>query len=255
MLPHFSRAFPPHVSSHCLFPCFPLLMTSPRWIAASLVLALALVGCSSDDPTAPPAGWETSDSRWWKSGVDTSSVFRNLEDLQTMGVAETRALALTQGRVSADQVNGAVKRTLLTLYRHDPETIDSLFTAEAAPALADQDRSGNIREKVRNEYKSAAYDAINDHYREPRRTNAGKGIVFPDSLRTEENIGTVELQVYVNAQGQPEGIELLEGVHPTLDAIALRATTQMEWQPAFLMVDRDWVEQPSFVRFGVDFGN
>lgn len=230
-------------------------MTSPRWIATSLVLALALVGCSSDDPTAPPAGWETSDSRWWKSGVDTSSVFRNLEDLQTMGVAETRALALTQGRVSADQVNGAVKRTLLTLYRHDPETIDSLFTAEAVPALADQDRSGNIREKVRNEYKSAAYDAINDHYREPRRTNAGEGIVFPDSLRTEENIGTVELQVYVNAQGQPESIKMLEGVHPTLDAIALRATTQMEWQPAFLMVDRDWVEQPSFVRFGVDFGN
>jgi len=28
----------------------------------------------------------------------------------------------------------------------------------------------------------------------------------------------------------------------------------MKWQPAFLKVNNEWVEQPSFVRFGVDFG-
>ena len=79
-------------------------------------------------------------------------------------------------------------------------------------------------------------------------------MVYPDSLRNEETSGTVELQVYVNASGEPQGIEVLESVHPTLDGIAMRATTQMKWQPAFLKVNNEWVEQASFVRFGVDFG-
>jgi len=230
-------------------------MTASRWITAlGLALALLLTGCGSEDPSAPPSGWETADGRWWTSGADTATVFRTLETLQDMGITDTRTLSLTQGQITRSQMQEAVKRSLIALYRHDPATIDSLFEANAVPALADVSLSGDMREKVRGEFKQTAYKQINNHYREPRRTEAGGGMVYPDSLRNEETSGTVELQVYVNASGEPQGIEVLESVHPTLDGIAMRATTEMKWQPAFLKVNNEWVEQPSFVRFGVDFG-
>jgi len=230
-------------------------MTASRWITAlGLALALLLTGCGSEDPSAPPSGWETADGRWWTSGADTATVFRTLETLQDMGITDTRTLSLTQGQITRSQMQEAVKRSLIALYRHDPATIDSLFEANAVSALADVSLSGDMREKVRGEFKQTAYKQINNHYREPRRTEAGGGMVYPDSLRNEETSGTVELQVYVNASGEPQGIEVLESVHPTLDGIAMRATTEMKWQPAFLKVNNEWVEQPSFVRFGVDFG-
>lgn len=230
-------------------------MTVSRWILALFVTsALLLAGCSSNsDPSAPPSGWETADGKWWASGADTSTVFRNLEDLQAMGIVDSRRVSIAPGQISREQVDQAVKKTLIALYRHDPETIDSLYETRATSAIADLSLDGDIRERVRNEFKSKAYSAINKMYREPRRTNDGSALVYPDSLRTEETSGTVELQVYVNEEGKPGGIEVLESVHPTLDGIAMRATTQMEWQPAFLQVDREWVPQGSFVRFGVDF--
>lgn len=219
-----------------------------------LACGLLLTACSSGpNPAKPPSGWETADGKWWKSGVDTSAIFRNLEDLKAMGIVDARTVSIAPGQISRDQVNQAVKTTLLALYRHDPETIDSLYTERAKPIVDDFSLDGDVREKVRTEFKSKAYETINKMYREPRRTNDGTALVYPDSLRSSETSGTVELQVYVNEDGKPAGIEVLESVHPTLDAIAMRATTQMEWQPAFLQVDREWVPQGSFVRFGVGF--
>ncbi|PEN11096.1 energy transducer TonB [Longibacter salinarum] len=230
-------------------------MTASRWmLVLAMAVTLVLTGCSSEDPSAPPSGWESADGRWWKSGVDTSTVFRNLESLKAMGITDTRTLSISQGQMTRAQMQEAVKRSILPLFQHDPETIDSLFRAKAVPVLSDVSLSGDIREKVQGEYKQKAYKAINNHYREPRRTETGEGMVFPDSLRNEENRGTVELQVFVNANGEPEGIEVVESLHPTLDGIAMRTTTQMKWQPAFLKVNNEWVEQASFVRFGVDFG-
>lgn len=230
-------------------------MTVSRWmLVLCLTCGLLLTACSSGpNPADPPSGWETADGKWWKSGVDTSTAFRNLEDLKAMGIVDAKTASIAPGQISREQVDQAVKTTLLALYRHDPETIDSLYTARAKPVVDDLSLDGDVREKVRTEFKSKAYEAINKMYREPRRTNEGSGLVYPDSLRSSETSGTVELQVYVNEEGKPAGIEVLESVHPTLDAIAMRATTQMEWQPAFLQVNREWVPQGSFVRFGVGF--
>jgi TonB family protein len=231
------------------------MTTVSRWMIVFVTaVAFLLAGCGSEDPAAPPSGWEAQEGQWIKSGADPATVFRDMDSMKEMGITDTKTLSISQGQVSRSQMYEAVKRTLIALYRHDPETIDSLFQAEAVPALSDVSLSGDMREKVQGEFKQKAYDQINDHYREPRRTEAGGGIVYPDSLRNEENSGTVELQVYVNANGEPESIEVLESVHPTLDGIAMRTTTQMKWQPAFLKVDNNWVEQPSFVRFGVGFG-
>jgi TonB family protein len=230
-------------------------MTALRWMLVfCLTCGLLLTGCSSGPgPADPPSSWETADGKWWKSGVDTSTVFRNLEDLKAMGIVDAKMASIAPGQISRDQVDQAVKTTLLALYRHDPKTIDSLYEARAKPVINDLSLDGDVREKVRTQFKTKAYEAINKMYREPRRTNEGSGLVYPDSLRSSETSGTVELQVYVNEEGQPAGIEVLESVHPTLDAIAMRATTQMEWQPAFLQVKQEWVPQSSFVRFGVGF--
>lgn len=228
-------------------------MSTARWIASLFVCLLLLVGCSSsEDPTAPPSGWETDEGRWWQSGVDTATVFRNLENLETMGILDDRTLSVSPGQLSQEQLNNAVKKQLIALYRNDPATIDSLFAQHAVPVLEDVSRSGDIEEKIRGEYKTKAYQAINNHFREPRRKEA-PGLVYPDSLQNDESTGTVRLQVHVAEGGNASAIEVLESVHPTLDKIALRATTQMVWQPAFVKVDGDWKERDSFVRFGIDF--
>ena len=156
-------------------------MTASRWmLVLCLAFGLLLTACSSSsNPAEPPSGWETTDGKWWASGVDTSIVFRNLEDLKAMGIVDTKMASIAPGQISREQVSQAVKTTLLALYRHDPETIDSLYTERAKPIVDDLSLDGDVREKVRTEFKSKAYEAINKMYREPRRTNDGTGTRLP----------------------------------------------------------------------------
>ena len=219
-------------------------------------LALVVAGCSSGDGarTEAPAGWETAEGRWWQTGIDTTQAFRNLESLQAMGVSQQAYVASVQG-VNRDQFTRAVKQELLPLYRNHPQIVDSLFQDEVRPLIEEADLSGDLK-KTLDEYKNRGYKALSKHFREPRtETSLGEDvpIVYPDTLRTAETSGAVEMQIRLNAEGAPESIKLLEPVHPTLDAIAMNAATRMRWQPAYLLVDDEWQPVPSWVRFSVRF--
>jgi len=154
----------------------------------------------------------------------------------------------------------------VALYRHAPETIDSLFNEHATPRLQDVQLSndvvregGRLDSEFLNKHKSAAYNAINSHYREPRRLDTGESpsIIYPDSLRTRETSGEVQLQVHLSVEGDstaaPDAIEVLRSVHPTLDAIAMKAASQLRWQPAYLLQDGTWTPQPAWVRFDIEY--
>lgn len=236
-------------------------MRSPvlRVLLGALVPLIVLAACAGESgppDLSPPDGWTGADGRWWQPGADTARAFRDLETLEAMGVAEE--VTYTAGgfsqSVARERLAYQTKRSLIELYRNDPAVVDSLFERYVAPKIAEADVSGDLGEAVQT-WKERGYDAIRNHFREPRtRLRLGEDvqIAIPDSLR-EAASGAVGMQVYVDAEGTPQAIELLEGVHPVLDAIALRAATEMRWQPAYVRGTGNWREVPSWVRYRIVF--
>jgi hypothetical protein len=145
--------------------------------------------------------------------------------------------------------------------------VDSLFEEYAAPQLAEVDLSGQVlgdqgqlESDLLNKNQKMAYQAINEYFREPQREQSPDNIVWPDSLRSEENSGIVELQVHLTVDGEGENavsradaVEVLSGPHPTLNRIALKAATQATWQPAYILEDGNWTPIDSWVRFDIPF--
>lgn len=238
-------------------------MRAFQLVVLFLLAAVGLLGCEEAYEPGPPADWASESTagtlRWWQSSVDTSEVFRDLESLRGMGIlsgqqtyASTEQLALRTGSLRTEFGN-AVKRSLVALYRSAPEVVDSLFEAYARPKLADVDLSGDLMERVEDN-KRVAYDAVRKHFREPRpalELGTDVPVIYPDSLRAFG--GDVRVQAYVDAEGVPVALELIEGVHPVLDDLAMKATTQMRWRPAYVLRGSDWEPIPSWVRFRVRF--
>lgn len=228
------------------------------------LLLLLWGACASEQGAdlGPPQGWvRGDDGRWWREGVDTTGLFRNLESLESMSIrhepvtyAGSQALAMRSG-VGHEQLERSVKQSLIRLYRNEPVVVDSLFERFVAPRIAEADLSGDLA-AARERFKREGYRLISNNFQEPRvARQLGKDIPvsYPDSLREQQVNGKVRTQVYIDAEGIPQAIELIEGVHPALDAIALRATTQMRWRPAYLMRNGNWKPIPSWVRFNIDF--
>lgn len=236
-----------------------------RGVSILIVLlgTVTFTACESASPEelGPPAGWEGTATRWWPSGADTAGMFRDLETLEAMRVdlnpvtyASAPSLAM-QGDVARSQLEQAVKVSLIRLYRNQPAVVDSLFERFVAPKIEEASLVGDF-DSMREHFKREGYRIINNNFQEPRAAlQLGKDVLitFPDSLRERQIGGTVRTQVYVDEKGEPRAIELLEGVHPVLDALAMRATTQMRWRPAYLLRNRNWKPVPSWVRFNVNF--
>ncbi len=168
--------------------------------------------------------------------------------------ASSREMA-AQRSLQRDQLVDAVKRSLVRLYRNEPEVVDSLFERHVVPQLAGASLQGDPEDIVERN-KKKAYDALRKHFREPvPRLRLGEDIqvIYPDSLRRSGVSGVVRMQVRVNEAGEPLAIELLESVHPVLDQIAMSATTRMRWQPAYVLVRNDWKALPSWSRFNIHF--
>jgi hypothetical protein len=237
-------------------------MSLYRCLAAALATTLlVLAGCSSGgSPGQPPDGWNTSDASWWKQGVDTAEVFRSMDNLMDMGIQDD-SIQFEQAGLSRAQFTDAIKRSLVELYRTNPETVDSLFQEYAVPSLDTVDISGDevveeggrLASDLLNLGKKAAYDPINAHYREPRATT-NPSLSFPDSLMRQDISGTIELQIHLDASAgddstaTPDAIKVLEGIQPTVDAYVMRAMIDRGWQPAYVLRDGDWQPVDSWVR-------
>jgi TonB family protein len=221
----------------------------------SIAFFFTLTACSSSDRplSGPPEGWQGQEDRWWVAGADTTQAFRNLESLSSMGVA-TADVSPAGGR---SVVVDGVKRGLLRLYRNEPELIDSLFERIVVPRVERADLTADTRADIER-LTQEGYRALSSNFQEPRaakRLGDDIPVVYPDSLRKQGVGGSVRMQVYVNTDGEPVAIELLESVHPVLDQIAMRATAEMRWRPAYLLKRGRWVEVPSWARFNVNFSS
>ncbi len=216
-------------------------------LAALLLLSAFWAGCGGapDDPAAPPDGWQASGDYWWREGVDTSAAFADLSSLEAMGLAESTTYAAAAGPMTDAQFATSVKRSIVAIYRHEPQVIDSVVEAAVLPEVQ------NMRDEGPEALRSRAYSLAREHVTEPSaalQVGEDVPVPYPDSLRASVG-GAVRMQVRLDAEGAPQAVELLEGVHPTLDAIALRAATRMRWEP--MRVDGEAI--PSWVRFTVRF--
>jgi hypothetical protein len=231
--------------------------------ALPVLLVLFLAGCAAEEPaeTGPPPGWEGTAGRWWLPDVDTSLAFRDLETLASMQITEgdvvyaANLAVARQDDLARQQVAVAVKRSLIRLYRNEPELVDSLFERFVMPKIEEVSLAGDIGALVEGLGRQG-YRLIGNHFREPRTLlQVGKdiGVAYPDSLRARGIAGSVLTQVYLDEEGVPQAVELIEGVHPVLDDIALRATTRMRWRSAYLLRRGNWRPVPSWARFKVTF--
>ena len=226
------------------------------------VLVFVTYGCAEETPLrqGPPEGWEGNATMWWQADQDTTSFFRDLESLETMQVAGSEVVYLGKGAVGSErevrqQFKKAVKQSLIRMYRNEPAIVDSLFEQYMAPRIEKvkftSDPGGDVEK-----FKKDAYKQLRRHFREPLTTlklGTDVPVMYPDSLRQLEVAGEVKLQVYLNAEGEPQSVELLEGVHPMLDQSAMDATTRMRWMPAYVEDDGEWKAIPSWARFRINF--
>jgi hypothetical protein len=234
-------------------------------IAPLLFAAMvATVGCSPGTPSFPdpPEGWLTDGSgSWWLPGADTSAAFRDLESFESMGMAtespvySADRLAESVLAVGRFRMIQAVRDALLPLYRNQPEIVDSLFWRHAADDILPEPRDGDQGELFQ-EYRREAYRTLMRHFRAPAaltRLGVDIPVTVPDSLRRTASGRAVEFQVYLGPDGLPAGVRMLEGVHPVLDRLALRAVTRVEWQPAYVLRGNRSVPVEGWVRFAVRF--
>lgn len=208
------------------------------------VAFLSFAACQTDGAsTEPPSGWNAEGvDRWWQDGVDTTLAFRDLETLESMGI-EVR---------ERPDMAGHVQGRLIEFYRNHPEVVDSLFERIVLPDYADRDPAED-RTARGEQLMSEAYQAINRYFRAPmQRTQLGTDVPLniPDSL--SHIAGTFRAQIYLDENGNPVAIERLESVHPTLDALAMNAITQLEWQAAWVGRAQP-TEIPSWARLNVNF--
>lgn len=235
------------------------------WMWA-LLLGVLVGACGPETESidlSTPDGWTAEGDRWWRPEADTVRAFRSLDTLAEMGLRDDDrpfalgASASAQQAIGRSQFERAVKQSLVRLYRNQPQVVDSLFDRFVQPKLADVRLSGDAQALV-DRYKKEAYRTLARHFREPRTLKSmGPGqdipVPYPDSLRAAQVEGAVRMQVYLNAEGEPVAVELLESVHPVLDAIAMRATTEMRWQPAYVLQRGQARPIPSWSRFNVRF--
>jgi TonB family protein len=220
---------------------------------SALAITLVASGCSTGPAYSegPPDGWVGEGDRWWKDGIDTAHAFRDLESIESMGKRGAGAATVGGRGVIVE----GVQRGLVRLYRNEPEVIDSLFRRVVVPRIENAELTPDTRADIER-LTQESYRALSNNFQEPRaakRLGEDIRVTYPDSLRKAGIGGAVRMQVHVDADGEPVAIALIESVHPVLDQIAMQATTEMRWRPAYLMRRGRWFEVPSWARFNVTF--
>ena len=235
------------------------------FLLSLLFLLFFSTGCLPEETveTDPPEGWESDSTRWWRTGFDTTGIFRDLETLASMQVTGSEVTYIASANIARQRANQrqwfehAVKRSIIQFYRNQPEIVDSLFERHVTPMLQEVDMTANMESQV-EQFKRKSYQFLHKNYFQAPQTQYQIGrdfeVPYPEALRKQQIAGEVFTQIYVDEAGEPLAIELLDSADSQLDGIAMRAMTKMRWRPAYLMRKGRWVPIPSWTRFSIKFG-
>lgn len=236
---------------------------APLFLLLTAVLFSSACSSEVEIPTTIPKGWDGNSTYWWQIAADTTHAFRRLETFSEMGISGSHLLSATlDGTQTADRqlarlkFSQYVKESLIELFRNEPQIVDSLYEKYVVPKMVDLQLDGDVRPQVKT-YQREAYRLIARHFRYPRATTklgTDIPVLVPDSLKEKPISGAVLIQLALNKEGVPIALYKLEGIHPTLDRIAMQAMTQMRWQPAYLLRGSRSVAVPSWTRMNVRFG-
>ena len=244
---------------------YPVGMTRCLALCSTLVLVALFAGCVQEEviETGPPEGWQAEEAQWWRTGFDTTGVFRDLETLASMGVTGAEATYVASPTMVRQRANQrqmferAVKQQLIRLYRNQPEVVDSLVERHVVPMLAEVDLDANMKTEVER-LKRKSYQFLHRNYFQAPQQELQVGrdieVPYPDDLRKRQVAGVVQVQIYVSEEGEPLAIELIGSVDPDLDGIAMRTMTKMRWRPAYLMGKSNWSTIPAWTRVKIRFG-
>lgn len=230
---------------------------------ALMSVVMLASGCKEKEAisTAVPEGWLAEEQQWWIPGTDTSAAFRDLETLESMNV---KGALSSDFAFDAGQLNYEAARQLLTVYvkdglielfRNHPEIVDSLFEKFVVPKMSDANVDGNVQPEI-IKFKKDGYRTISRHFHRPfslTKLGVDVPLPFPDSLRSSRPSGDMFFQIKVSDEGNPVAVKKLRGMHPVLDRIAMRAMTEMRWQPAYVIRGGKSPPVDSWVRLKVQF--
>ena len=222
--------------------------------AVVAVLATTLAACEPGG-VQPPDGWEEAgEGRWVRTGFDVPpEAFRDLSTVQAIGVADT-----------TNDVVRYAKEQLLYLYRTSPEIVDSLFDVHARPILSQNFPREGFKERVDAALEDVKKAILGDGrstsvYRQALALpgSSPSPAVYPDSLKAAGVTGTVAVQTYVDAEKRPVAVQVVEGVHPTLDALVMRQAATSEYTSAWVLRGpqgrQGGVAIPNYVRTVIPF--
>lgn len=210
----------------------------------AVVCLLTLAACGGGTDLGPPDGWTGAEARWWRAGADTAGVFRDLETLEAMGVRVYDDVDLAPG----------VQNRMVELYRTNPELVDSVFAVVALPIIERGAAGAGDRTEQREQLVNEIVREVARTYRQPLVDPASAPErVYPDSLRQAGVGGSVVLQVYVDAAGDPVAVEAVERVHPTLDALAMRAAAGMDYTMPWVITGNASRNVPGWVRVTIPY--
>ena len=240
-------------------------MTIRPALYSTLLLIAFVAGCVPEETveTGPPDGWQAEGVYWWHTGFDTTGIFRNLDTLADMDVTGSQATYVASPNLARQRTSQqewferAVKQKIIQLYRNHPEVVDSLFERHVVPMLKEVNLDADLQREA-DRFKSTSYRFLHKNYfQAPQQAlQVGRDIEvpYPEDARKRQVAGAVHLQVYVNEEGEPLTVQLLESLDPDLDGIAMRTMTKMRWRPAYLMGKGNWKTIPAWTRIKIRFG-
>ena len=178
-----------------------------------LLGVLGFVGCTESVKytTGPPAGWsaDTTNIKWWQSDLDTTGVFKKLDTFIEMGISQHKTVYGSPSvREMKELIVSNVQKRMISLYRSNPEVVDSLFTSIIADGIFAEDlpSDGNISAVVKR-WTRNGYRRLSRHYREPRKkSKPAINPIYPDSLKYKGIGGLVHAQVSIDDDGNPASI-------------------------------------------------
>lgn len=203
-----------------------------------------------------PEGWVQSGDLFYRTDVDTTGLFPDLESVESMGLVPAEDELDPRDR--AGWVERNLKRRMVVLYRNNPQLVDSVFQARVPEMIASRNLDNELIPVV-DELEDPVRRALLQGFYPPsplRKLGTEIPVPFPDSIRSQIDGARVKTQVALGPDGYADAVKILEPVQPTLERIAVGVIAQQHWNAGYVTITNTNRRERarSWVRYNILFG-